>query len=375
MSEYQSHDFLALDRPLTAKQLEELRAISTRAEISSTRFRNEYHYGDLKVEPARLVAKYFDAYVYVASWGTRRLMLRIPAASVDAKALRATLPDRACVKAVGSHVIVDLVVDDEEADRDESPPDVDTLAPLRAELMQGDLRAAYLAWLLAVQRADVPETVTEPPVPPGLSELSAAQSALVDFLRLDVDLLAVAAEESGKVTDDRPALRAWARGLSPRAKDAWLQRAIEAPDLALGAELLGAFRAETRTETRTETKAESGRRRRTVAELLAKVDTERGRRERAEAACAAKAARAAEAARSRRLDRLAAQGKEAWRALETLVEESAYDRALELAIDLRDLAARDGEAASFLATFAQLRETHLRRRGFFDRWKRANRQG
>ena len=37
MSEYQCYEFLAIDKPLTLKQQRELRAISTRAEISSTR--------------------------------------------------------------------------------------------------------------------------------------------------------------------------------------------------------------------------------------------------------------------------------------------------------------------------------------------------
>lgn len=34
MSEYQCYDFVALDRPLTSKQMAELRAISTRAEAA-----------------------------------------------------------------------------------------------------------------------------------------------------------------------------------------------------------------------------------------------------------------------------------------------------------------------------------------------------
>ena len=38
MSEYQCYELVALDRPLAAKQMAELRAISTRAEISPTRF-------------------------------------------------------------------------------------------------------------------------------------------------------------------------------------------------------------------------------------------------------------------------------------------------------------------------------------------------
>jgi len=41
MSEYQCYEFIALDRPLTAKEMAELRAISTTGEITPTRFWNE----------------------------------------------------------------------------------------------------------------------------------------------------------------------------------------------------------------------------------------------------------------------------------------------------------------------------------------------
>jgi hypothetical protein len=51
MSEYQCYEFVALDRPLTYKQMTDLHAISTRAEISPTRFWNEYEWGDLKADP------------------------------------------------------------------------------------------------------------------------------------------------------------------------------------------------------------------------------------------------------------------------------------------------------------------------------------
>ncbi len=55
MSEYQCYGFLALDRSLTEKQMAELRAISTRAKISPTRFWNEYEWGDLKADPKKLM--------------------------------------------------------------------------------------------------------------------------------------------------------------------------------------------------------------------------------------------------------------------------------------------------------------------------------
>ena len=46
MSEYQYYEFIALDRSLTEREMKELRAISTRAEITPTNFINEYQWGD-----------------------------------------------------------------------------------------------------------------------------------------------------------------------------------------------------------------------------------------------------------------------------------------------------------------------------------------
>ena len=75
LSEYQYYQFQSIDRPLTDRQMGELRAISTRADITPTSFVNVYHWGDLKARPLDLMKKYFDAHLYVANWGTRCLML------------------------------------------------------------------------------------------------------------------------------------------------------------------------------------------------------------------------------------------------------------------------------------------------------------
>ena len=86
MSEYQYYEFRAIDRPLDQKQMDELRALSTRAEITPTSFANTYHWGDFKGDPAVLMDRYFDAFVYVANWGTHRLMFRIPRRFLDVEA-------------------------------------------------------------------------------------------------------------------------------------------------------------------------------------------------------------------------------------------------------------------------------------------------
>ena len=48
MSEYQYYEFQAIDRPLTKDELEQMRALSSRATISATHFANEYHYGNFR---------------------------------------------------------------------------------------------------------------------------------------------------------------------------------------------------------------------------------------------------------------------------------------------------------------------------------------
>jgi hypothetical protein len=78
MSEYQYYEFTAVDRPLTISEQSELRSLSTRADISATSLVNTYEWGNFKADPRKLMERYFDAHLYLANWGTRELMLRLP---------------------------------------------------------------------------------------------------------------------------------------------------------------------------------------------------------------------------------------------------------------------------------------------------------
>ncbi len=272
MSEYQCYEFVALDRPLTAKQMAELRAISTRAQISPTRFWNEYQWGDLKADPSRLLARYFDAHLYFANWGTRRLMLRVPRAHLEERTLRPFFQGRGSARLMrsGKHVVLDLTCNAEEPEDEEaSQGSLAALLPLRAELMRGDLRCAYLAWLRRVQEEDVDESTTEPPVPPGLTTLTTAQHALVEFLGIDIDLLRAAARASARPASDANAFRHWVTHLPPARKEAWLLHAAREPELPLGSALLRAFRAE---------QSPGKEKRRTVGELRVLARTPRSQR-------------------------------------------------------------------------------------------------
>ena len=158
MSEYQYYEFVALDRPLTPAEMAELRSISTRAQITPTRFFNEYHWGDLKADPAELLVRYFDVHVYFANWGSRRLMFRLPKPAVNLEDLRACVAGGpATLTVTERHVVLDLWSETEEPEEEwfEDGQLLASLTPLRAELLRGDRRVAYLAWLLAVQAVGI----------------------------------------------------------------------------------------------------------------------------------------------------------------------------------------------------------------------------
>jgi hypothetical protein len=115
MSEYQYYEFQAIDRPLTDDEMRQLRAISSRAEITPSRFTNEYHFGDFKGNPSAWMDKYFDAFLYLANWGTRELMLRFaaPLLDLDTAAAYCRTDHFASARAHGGFVILSFRSDDD----------------------------------------------------------------------------------------------------------------------------------------------------------------------------------------------------------------------------------------------------------------------
>ena len=78
MSEYQYYEFQAIDRPLTGDEMRKLRSYSTRARITPTSFVNDYSWGSFGGDEDAWMQKYFDAFLYLANWGTHIFKLRLP---------------------------------------------------------------------------------------------------------------------------------------------------------------------------------------------------------------------------------------------------------------------------------------------------------
>lgn len=374
MSEYQYYEFQTAERRLSEKEMRELRACSTRAVITPTSFSNEYSFGDFKGNPNAWMEKYFDGFLYLANWGTHELQLALPASLLAAETARLYCAgEAASAREKSGKVILTFLSEEEEGGEwIEGKGILSSLLPLRAELAQGDLRALYAGWLLNMQAGELKDEEPEPPVPPNLGEFSRPWSDLVDFLRLDQDLLAVAAEASPR-QQTRPVQRedmaAWVALLPAKEKDELIVRLMAGEEVGIGAELrarLGRSQAASAPTPQAP--------RRTVRQLLAAAEAFRERRKQAKARKAAeeksRREHAAAVAREKHLDGLAGREPELWAKVEELVATKlpkSYDLAVQHLADLRDLAKRTGAEADFFRRAALLREAHARKQTLIER--------
>ena len=254
------------------------------------------------------------------------------------------------------------------------------LLAARGELATGDLRLLYLGWLLKVQLGELDEDdedladEAEPPVPAGLRELSDSLASVAQFLKIDDDLIAVAAKASAplvSVSDD--GIADWVTALSASEKDKFLTMVAEGEGAQVEALLVRRFRRESRPAGTTP--ASTGR---TAGELLAAAEARRAAREQAEARAKeeARARRAAEqaAAYERHLQNLTGRKEETWQQVAELTvfsKPKEYDQATQLLRDLHVIAQREDDITAFTARVRELRTRYAKRPSLMDRLDKA----
>jgi len=364
LSEYQYYEFQAIDRPLTQSQMQELRRYSTRATITSTRFVNEYEWGNFKGDPKVWMEKYFDAFFYLANWGTREFMLRLPTRALDIEdAQRYCWGDSAVVQRKGEWVIFGFhSEDDENGDWEEGDAQLSTLIPLRADLARGDYRCLYLSWLLCVQTGEIDDDEKEPRVPRGLRTLTGPLDAFAKTMRIERDLIAAAAESSDDA-EELPARNEIETLIGSLSEAERVRLLVDAAVAGASpqAELLKRFRNSLGPGQRHAAQA------RTVAELLAAAEVRANERHRKETEQAhrrrARREEEERRARERYLKDLGSRKAEVWVKVNQLIatkQPKKYDEAVALLRDLRDLERRDGQTGE---VEARLRQIHMQHQG------------
>jgi hypothetical protein len=367
MSEYQYYEFQAIDRPLGDSDRQALRELSTRARITATSFTNSYQWGDFKGDPANLMERWFDLHLYLANWGSRRLMVRLPARMIDRPILDAFLREVECVelRVAGENLILDIVRDEVEfEDWGDDSGWLAALAPLRAEVLAGDLRLFYLLWLIAVEE-DEPEPM------PGIGPLSAALAAFTEFFGIDPCLVEAAAERSAVAPPSAVssgAVQGIISAMPDPEKTGMLARLFDG-DPHVAFELRARVRGRMASDTVAPPVVA-----RTVGELRARADAIARARERAAAEkIAAERRRLAaevEKARRARLVAIARRGESVWREVEAEIERrnsTSYDKAAALLLDLQAVAEERGALPDFDRHLRAIREQHARKERFIER--------
>lgn len=226
MSEYQYYEWQTIDRPLTAEELAAVNRLSSHIDVTSTCAVVTYNWGDFKHNAMEVLGKYFDAFLYHFNWGSARLAFRFPKNLLDRIQIGPYVWDNNIeLEPVGEYLIRSIAPYDEDdyGDYERDTP-LSTLARLRDDILAGDFRALYLAWLRAAELAGIDEEV-EPPAPAGLKDLSAALAAFVRFFDLDPYLVEAGAQASPPhpAAPSIPVEEALAR-LSAGERDAFLLR-------------------------------------------------------------------------------------------------------------------------------------------------------
>lgn len=371
MSEYQYYEFQVVDRPLDETDRQALRAISTRARITATSFTNSYEWGDLKGDPTDFMKRWFDLHLYLANWGTRRLMIRLPKRLVDQRFFKPLLlrVDWATLQAAGDTLILDIARDEVglDEDWDDGSGWLAALAPLRADLLAGDLRLFYLLWLGALEGDGLGDAEIEPMA--GIGPLTGALGAFAEFFGIDPDLVQAAADRPVDMKATSPdAAGAVIAAMTDGEKTDLLTRLFDG-DPHIAVELRALVR-----KRLGEHDGDLSNGTRTAGELRSRARAIRLARDRAKAEKAAadrrRQAEEAEQARLARIEAVARRGERVWQEVEAEIERRnapGYDKAASLLLDLRAIAETRGTLAEFGRRLHEIRERHARKERLIER--------
>ncbi|MEO1401437.1 MAG: hypothetical protein AAFV72_09370 [Cyanobacteria bacterium J06635_1] len=366
--EYQYYEFQAIDRPLTQAEQDYVQTLSSRVRPTATRAVFTYSYGDFHGEPLSVLEKCFDAMLYMANWGSYQLAFRFPKSAVNVPALEAYCVDNIIeVSTASRYVILNIEIHEEEGGGwiEEDNHWLSALIPLRQAILQGDYRVLYLAWLQAAAiSAYLEEDAQEPPVPPNMQKLNAPLQSFVDWLDIDPDLIAVAAQVSQTQKEQKEPFKDWVNALSDKEKTKLLLEIVTG-DSVIASQLQAHLRQKFAKVPKLPSTSEVDRRH--FSELRTLADTQYSERE-------AQAKAAAKAKRRKYLESLKPQRAKIWETIKDLIarkQAQPYDQAVQHLVDLRDLAELEGDLDLFQSRIRQMQADYSNRSGLLRRMREA----
>lgn len=368
MSEYQYYEWQTIDRPLNTSEQREVDGLSSHMDtVTSTQAVVTYSWGDFKHDPEKVLLKYFDAFLYDSNFGARRLMFRLPKDLVEVASLQPYLfEERIMLEEHGKYFVLEIQFNEDSDFFEwvESDSVLGQLTPLREQLLQGDTRMLYLAWLKVISMDD-PEEVEEqpePPVPTGLKKLTASLQAFAEFFEIDAHLItAAAATSQNAVASPEPHLESAIAKLTRAESDAHLLQIVRGEP---GAVLALKKRLTHLSSGKSSAQSPSTR---TAGGLFEQA-------EKTKAGAKRKAEEEAERKRTQRLEKLAQTEETHWAQVEKLLEQkrgTTYDEATKLLVELRDMSEYKQRKNKFAERFKNIREKYGKSTALLERFRRA----
>lgn len=375
MSEYQYYEWQRLESPLRLDEQDAVVALSSHITVSAMRASVSYNWSSFKYDPLSVLAKYFDAYLYFSNWGSYDLAFSFPKGLIDAAALEVYFDEE--------HVNIreiegKLVLKFEKRDEDGYGGDygeqsyLSTLSRLRDDIIQGDHRVLYIAWLNAMAAAsywyeedeDDPDNFyldPEPPVPAGLNELNLPLRTFMEAFEIDPFLVAAAAERSPRLVPLRKtAFDSAISKLSREEADDFLLK-IANGEPGASAALRKKLRSFEQPSEKTQVEP------RKIGELFKRADE----LEEIENKRVAKERRKKHIGRMKKLEK---EEPKVWLDVERLLaggtKAKLYDEATEVLGKLYELAEFKGEASRFKTQVQKFAKQYERRRALIERWER-----
>ncbi len=368
MSECQYYEWQTIDRPLTSAEQEEVAQLSSHMDmVTSTQAIVSYSWGDFKHNPRQVLLQYFDAHLYLANWGTRRLLFRFPKSVIDPQAIQPYCrEDFLTLELDGNYYILEFSLDEEEPGDEwlEAAGNLGKLAPIREQIMQSDYRSLYLSWLKAVSTEDPEEDnpETEPPIPAGLGKLNSSHQAFIEFFELDEHLVKAAAKASPQLqpASFAPLEKALVQ-LSREECENFLRQVLNnEPQVRMALQK----RLEQLAGTKPVSAGQSQRQAGNLFKEAERLEQEALRQQKAEA----------ERKRTQELLDLAGREEATWRWVESLIGQKQarlYDEATKLLVKLRDLDIYQNRLSKFQERFLAIKEKYTNRPALMERFRHA----
>lgn len=226
MGTFQGYKFRAVDKSLTSQERKAVGSLSSRSEVTANSASFVYHYGDFRGNPMNVLREYFDLHIYFTNWGTKQLMIKFPIDLVDYWALKKYEIDASdystcslSLNKSSKHIIIDLEWNEEEGGgwMDMDDYDLSDFIAIREAILEGDYSALYLFWLKLSKikfdsefdeydefdefddEEDFNKKTKTPPIPSKLPRRLNELEPFIQFFEIEKDLVGAAVLAAQKV--------------------------------------------------------------------------------------------------------------------------------------------------------------------------------